>query len=65
MRKAGTVVLSELKVGAVRLGSSGPQGEDGDGFGEIYGRGPLVGMDCFSLVNDFRKLPAKCGLMSG
>ena len=57
--------LAELRVGAARLGGSGPRGEAGDGWGEVYGWGPLVGTDCFSLVNDFRKLPGKYGLTSG
>lgn len=39
-------------------------GEIHRGMGQGYCQGPLVGTDCFSLVNDFIKLPAKYRLMS-
>lgn len=33
-------------------------------MGQVYCQGPLVGTDCFSLVNDFIKLPASYRLTS-
>lgn len=33
-------------------------------MGEVYCQGLLIGTDCFGLVNDFIKLPAKCRLTS-
>lgn len=52
-------------MGVARLGGSGLWRKAGDGWGEVYGWGTSGRHNCFSLVNDFRKPPAKYRLTSG